>query len=375
MNQIKVEYQKQMDAFCDKNNKTTAQDILKKTQNLPVDEEKVAKFNVKRKSSMVWRAALPMVLCFLLLGTTTLAATGRLSTFFRSIFKDEKTAEIVEQGYVYETNCILTDKDFKVNIIGITGDIEHPIIAMDVYVKDKAWTEGRDRIYVEAYCIGSDEFDNQLENYSTCDAFGEKDENIDNLYHVSMVGLPYWINSGEEIIIAIRSIRIGNGDKVYGGDIWGDEWNSYYPDVSQMQYRFTIPTEQLHPVDYIAYDNIIFEQEGIKYYMNLTGYGEYTTEMVFCYNHIGYEFEEETDIFEKQIILDQKWEEFIQDVVLIVDEVEYNVIPGLCTYDKDGETMESIENAWAFHPQFPSIDYEEAGSIIIKYKDVSYTLK
>ena len=76
-----------------KNNKTTAQDILKKAQNLPVDEEKVAKFNVKRRSSMVWRAALPMVLCFLLLGTTTLAATGRLSTFFRSIFKDEKTAE------------------------------------------------------------------------------------------------------------------------------------------------------------------------------------------------------------------------------------------------------------------------------------------
>ena len=134
MSQIKVEYQKQMDAFCDKNNKTTAQDILKKTQNIPVDEEKFAKFNVKRRSSMVWRAALPMVLCFLLLGTTTLAATGRLSTFFRSIFKDEKTAEIVEQGYVYETNCILTDKDFKVNIIGITGDIEHPIIAMDFYV-------------------------------------------------------------------------------------------------------------------------------------------------------------------------------------------------------------------------------------------------
>jgi len=375
MSQIKLEYQRQIDDFCNDNNRITAQDILNRAQDSSAKEEKVAKFSAKGKRSMVWRAAIPAVLCFLLVGTTTLAATGHLADFFRNIFGDEKTAEIVEQGYVYEINRVLTDGEFMVNLLGITGDSEHPIIAMDVYVNDKSLVEGRDRIYVQAYCVGSGQFDTELESYTTFDAFGEKDEEIENLYHVSLEGSPYWISSGEEIIIAIRSIRIGNGDRVYGGDEWGDEWDSYYPDMSKMQYRFTFPTEQLHPVEHMEYDDIIFEQDGIQYYMYWVTYGEYNAEMVFRYHQIDCEFEPDSDIYEKQILLDQKWDEFIEDVVVIVDGVEYKEIPKLRSYDKAGETVEEIEEHWAFHSKFPGIDYDAANNIIIKYGDECYALK
>ena len=98
MSRIKEEYQKQTDAFCEKNNTISAQDIWNKAQNRAPSEEKVVEFKPRKSKGMVWKAAIPAIICFLLVSTTTVTATGYLSDlsdWFRNLFKDEKTAEII----------------------------------------------------------------------------------------------------------------------------------------------------------------------------------------------------------------------------------------------------------------------------------------
>ena len=137
MSNIKNEYQKQTDAFCEKNNTISAQDILSRAKSQPPTEEKVVEFKPRKSKGMVWKAAIPAVLCFLLVGTTTLAATGKLTNIFRSIFADEKTAEIVDAGYFQEMNLVASDEKFEATIIGVSGDTANAKVAIDIYVKDE----------------------------------------------------------------------------------------------------------------------------------------------------------------------------------------------------------------------------------------------
>jgi len=363
MSNIKNEYQKQTDAFCEKNNTISAQDILNRAKNqTPTPtKEKVVEFKPKKRRGMVWKAAIPAVLCFLLVGTTTLAATGQLSevsNWFRNLFQDEKTAEIVDKGYYAEIDETIQDDLFEVQIIGVSGDTENPMLALDIYVKDTELVKEKDKIHIEAYSLGREQYENELSNYGTWEAYGVKDEEIENLYHINM--RTGWIATGKEVVFEIIKIRLG-GQKV--------AWESF--DVSLKQILQVDPTE-FYPVEQIYLDFLPFECGDRTYDLIWVLCGYYNTEVIFRNMNP----EERTGASANSI--DSTWEEkaawneFIKDVVLVVDGVEYKAKPGETAqpwYEK------SEGGHYHMHPMFPGFDYSTVTSIEVRWKDTVYKVK
>lgn len=358
MSRIKNEYQKQMDAFCEKNNTISVQDILSRAKNQPSTVEKVAEFKPRKSKGMVWKAAIPAVLCFLLVGTSTLAASGQLTNIFRSIFKDEKTAEIVDMGYYEEINEKLEGDLFEVQILGVSGDTENPMLVLDIYVKDTELIKNRDKIHIEAYSLGKEQYENELVNYGTWEAYGERDAEIENLYHINM--RTGWLATGKEVVFEIVQIRLG-GQKV--------TWESF--DVSLKQI-LQVDTTEFYPVEQVYMDLKPFACGDRTYELTWVLCGYYNTEVIFRNMNP----EERTP--EQALSIDPTWEEkaawneFVQDVVLIVDGAEYKAKPGETAqpwYEK------SEGGYYHMHPMFPGFDYSKVTSVEVRWKDIVYKVK
>ena len=117
---IKESYKQQTDAFCNANNKLTAQELLriaKERKENPATgkaSDTIIEFPVNRRRG-AWKkylsAACIIIVCSLAVATTALAATGVLQDIIRQIFKDETSAWLVEQGLYYEANQSGEDND------------------------------------------------------------------------------------------------------------------------------------------------------------------------------------------------------------------------------------------------------------------------
>lgn len=352
MSLIKEEYQKQMDMFCNVNNQITAQDILNKAQGTSVKEEKVVKIPVKKSRSMVWRAAIPAVICFLLLGTTTAAATGKFSDFFRSIFKDEKTAEIVDSGFYSDLNQVMEDELFTAQVVGVSGDTQNAMVALDIYVKDSKLTEGRDKIQVSAYCMSRETYENELASYAPWEAYGVQDEENKNLYHVSLrTGI--WLADGQESVLEIVQIRLGSQKII---------WDSY--DVS-IKFDLQVGTDAFYPVQYIYYEDQELKCDDITYDLIYVLAGYYHTEVIFRCTDLekfttnGMRKDTGASIYET-------WIQFIDQLVLVVDGVEYKVNPEY----KSFPCYESEEGGYYhMHPLFPGFEFDKASNVELRFGD------
>lgn len=376
---VKTEYKKQMNTFCDANCTTTAEDILRLAKERMEDnsdrtEDRFAKANnsgnegnvirieEQKRKKKIWKALIPAA-CFLLISTTALAATGHLSTLFRTIFKDETTAEIVEQGYLYEVGQTQTEDIFQVNLVAVTGDAETPQLVFDVYVNDEELVANNDRIRVLAYTLGVEQYENELEQYGPCEAYGEKDEEIDNLYHVSMTGAPAWMTTGEPVVVDVCQINF---------DLDNEIWTTY---EVNMEYRFTPPSDIYYPVSDVYYEDIRFSYGGVDYNLHSGMYGPYRSELIFHCDYAALA-ENRTDYTELEGELQANWLEFVETVTLVVDGVEYKVDEiekGYIWCDFNGEVFD--KNHGSVCPYFPSIDYEKATSIVLRAGGKSYTLK
>mgnify|MGYP003289063637 CR=1 FL=1 len=360
MSRVKDEYQKQMAAFCEKNNTISAQDILSRAKNQPPTEEKekVVEFKPRKSKGMVWKAAIPAVLCFLLVGTTTLAATGQLTNIFRAIFKDEKTAEIVDMGYYAEINEKLEDDLFEVRILGVSGDTENPMLALDIYVKDTELVKNRDKIHIEAYSLGKEQYENELVNYGTWEAYGERDAEIENLYHINL--RTGWLATGKEVVFEIIKIQLG-GQKI--------AWESF--DVSLKQI-LQVDTSEFYPVEQAYMDFKPFECGDRTYDLVWVLCGYYNTEVIFRNMNPEQRTSEQASNIEPTWDEIAAWNEFIKDVVLVVDGVEYKA--------KTGETAQpwyekSEGGFYHMHPMFPGFDYSTVTSVEVRWKDTVYKVK
>lgn len=360
MSLIKEEYQKQMDTFCNTNNEITAQDILNKAQGTSVKEEKVVKIPKKNSRSMVWRAAIPAVICFLLLGTTTAAATGKFSDFFRNIFKDEKTAEIADSGFYSELNQVVEDENFRVQIMGVSGDMENAMVALDIYVKDPAVVEGRDQIYLEAYCMSRTVYENSLENYAPWEGYGVQDEVNKNLYHVSLrTGI--WLTDGEESVLEIVKIRLS-----------GQKMLSKRYNVS-LRVDLQVDSNTFYPVEYMPIDDLKFQCGDITYSLTYVLSGYYHTEVIFT---CGHKDEFVSDLVHKDtgapLPLYEMWIDFIDQVVLVVDGTEYRVSEN----EKSFPCYEAVGSGYYhMHPCFPGFEFEKAATVELRYGDMVVNLK
>lgn len=432
-------YIEQTNQFCEANCKITAEDILAKAKQrqaeivlakTPAEKEEMQittsseeKETIKETTSKrtnkvitmpsgkktMFRLSHVVAAClaiFVLTGTTILAFSGKIGNFlgdagttviafdenkmelfFRDILGDETTAEIVGQGHFYEINKVLEDDNFKVELVTVTGDRNNPRIVFDVYLKDEAMAAANDRIFVNAYILGEDAYNNHLENYANNGAYGIKDANVDNLYHVNMETAPGWITSGNEVIIDVCSI-FTDIDPAEESDL--SYWVFYREEMEEMfeapdftiydtnfVYRETVPEDAFAWVISRKYHDVVFSSKKRDYSLESIDYGYYRMDMVFSFDYPeGTAPANEDAKFTTERILQGDWVVLSSNMYLIVDGEEYKLTEGnigLVNWDYEGRN--GVANRCYIYASLPNVDYYEAESIILKVGDVSYDLK
>jgi hypothetical protein len=370
---VKITYKQQVDAFCDEKNTLTAEEMLRIAkerisgqEQQPENIAKVIDLTEQRKKrsgfGKVLSAACIIIVCTMAVATTALAATGKLGDVFRMIFKDETSANLVEQGYYYEVNQSASDGIFQIDLLAVTGDAQTPKLVFDIWVDDPNITLGNEQMYISAYTLGVEQYENELDQYGMCEGSGYRDAENTNLYHVVLDGAPAWISYGETVVISVREIRFRHIARPY---------------MVNVEYRLEVPPMDLHPVvsDYLGGVLVSKKEDGV--YLNYVNYGAYYTELIFVFDYDGQSLEGKyTTELGLESLLQMEWRDYADDLRLVVDGVEYeaNVNEGgYVWYDKQGEA--GNKNRCYVAPRFPAIDYLSARKISLKQGDTEYRLK
>lgn len=379
----KDNYRSQIDKFCDENCNVNAEDIYRLAVERDIEKDgKVMEFKTVKKKK-AWMKGLATAACFLVMGTTVLAATGTLEEIYDSIYdkyfkenkytdKDEVTPEIIDEGYLYEVGLTEEEDIFKVDFVAVSGDDKTPVLLFDVYVNDEELAAANDNLRMLAYTLGVDEYENQLDEYGPNEAYGEKDAEIPNLYHVSMVGAPVWMCSGEPVVVCVSQLNFGLENEI---------WNTY--EVC-MEYRFTPPATSYHPTTTKYYDgqDVVLENDFygdniIRYSLERIEYGPYRADVYF---KLDTPVVDTGDVFDPYETLLKEWKYLLPNVKLVVDDVEYSVEItdeniGFTCLDEDGDEMFSAGDNYGVWASFPSIDYGNVTCIQLKCGDDVFTLK
>lgn len=370
---VKIKYKQQTDAFCNENNTLTAEEMLRiaKEKTAMAEEQGEKENNLielteQRKKRMtfgkVLSAACIIIVCSLAVATTALAATGKLGDVLRKMFKDETTAGLVEQGYYYEVNQSVSDDMFRVDLLAVTGDSQTPKLVFDIWVNDPNIYQSNDRIFISAYTLGVEQYENELDQYGMCEGSGYKDAEEANLYHVVLDGAPVWISYGEPVVVSVREIRFKHIARPY---------------MVNMEYRLEVPPMDLHPVvsDYLG--GVLVSEKETGIYLNYANYGAYYTECIFVFDYDGQSLEGQYATQEGlESLLQMKWRSYADFLRFVVDDTEYEASAaegGLVWYDKDGTA--GYKNRCYVTLHFPAIDYASAKKISLKQGDTEYRLK
>lgn len=367
-------YKNAVDVICKENFKTTGQAMLEMAKKAS-PEERDSNMTGKKKIKMFRRGILAASLV-LILGTTVSAmGYGPLADYFRKNFSgDNVTAQIIEEGRYHEIGQEITQDAFTVTLNAITGDKEHPKLLFDVVVNDESLTEGKDSICLYAYILDEPTYLFQFENYIMWVAWGDKDSEVSNLYHVCMDGPSYWLNGEHNVVAAIKHISL-DLPKVDGA------WDLKYVDASipvydvNMEYRFVPSETAFKDTNKQEYQGIVLQDNGISYEVYTVSYNSYDTNLRVLYDFIGTPLAgDETNYDKVKEAFNEAWRSYSATFVLRVDGKDYTPMELGYTYcDKDGEFLEANQcNAWVL---FPSIDYDNASSIILVAGDQSYPLK
>lgn len=158
---LRGEYKKQTDAFCDNACKIGAEEMLRRIRDdvSAGEEEPTGRIRVKHTGKIV----IFIAACFAALSMTLTVAAGAagygpLADLFRQIFHDETTAQIVEEGCLYEVGKTASDGIFQTNFIAVTGDEQTPKLLLDIYVNDDTIAAENDIIGVCAYTLGVQQY-------------------------------------------------------------------------------------------------------------------------------------------------------------------------------------------------------------------------
>ncbi len=370
---VKIAYKQQVDAFCNEKNTLTAEEMLRiaKERIAGQKQQQENAANVidlteqrKKKNAFgkVLSAACIIIVCTLALATTALAATGKLGEVLRKIFKDETSAELVERGYYYEVNQSVTEEVFRVDLLAVTGDTQAPKLMFDVWVNDPNITRGNDRIFLSAYILGVEQYENELDQYGMFQGSGYRDAENKSLYHVVMDGAPVWISYGEPCVVGVREIRFNHIARPYQVNI---------------EYRFEVPSMDLYPVIDDRFGGMMVSSKEDGVYLEHVSYGVYFTELVFSFDYDG-QSSEVQDVTDEglQRMLQMRWRDYSDELCMVVDGVEYEAFAdtvGDVWYDKEGEAGQ--KNCCYVTMHFPAVDYTAAKKITLKQGGAEYHLK
>lgn len=356
--------------------------------------------NKKVKKSKVWIKVVVAVAFVLIIGTTVMAATGGFKKLFNGgeqkeangeeqneaspyekYFKegqlreeDSVTPKLIEDGYYYEIGQTAEEEMFKVELVGLSGDEDNPILMFDIYVNDEEIAEKYDILCMEVCALGVEQYENQKDVYGSRIVYAEKSETVSNCYHGAVRCAPAWVGNGKTTVVGIESIRAEiSGFKT-------DDENRGESFELDMEFRFTAPEYCLKSTKYVYYanDDYIFtdeiedEDRVVKYKLEDVDFGSYSSMIDVNFveqvtNDKGF-----VDVF----ALHSEWEVFVADIVIVVDGVEYNYTDCGFTYgDVNEDGLCTLEDNYGMWAEFPGISYYGVQSIEIKCGEEVYTLK
>ena len=360
-----TEYRKAMDDVCDKHFNITAEEMLAKAKSSPDTERNITMTGTKKRN-IIGKFIGAAAACVVISGTAASAmGYGPLGDSFRRFFgKDEITAEIIDEGHYCSVGQDLTDGSFTVLLDSVTGDKSSPKLLFEVTVTDEELAEKNDRLHLFAYVLNEDKYLNHLDEYGMCDAWGEKDPNVSNMYHVCMNGPSAFMINEEEVIAAVKQISFES-----------DPVNRQFDYDVNMEFRFTVPDQALKQTYSEYYYGNVLQDSGIDYDLFYAEFGSYETLLKVKYDFLGTELAGgETDYYKVMDKFDWYWHKFAGGFILTVDGVEYEPQElGYSYCDTEGEAFDAGQcSTWM---TFPSIDYVGAESITLTAGGQTYDLK
>ena len=416
---IKELYIEQTNRFCDASCTVTAEDILAKAKqrqaagNKNIEKKEAqTEFVAKATKSKETKAtpqktmfrlshvAAACLAIFLLTGTTILAFSGKIGhffgdagatvvafneqkmeLFFRDILGDKTTAELVGKGYLYEINEIQEDENFRIEAIAATGDVDNAKLAVDVYVKDEKLAAANDRIYL--VCYMTDPGEEVVKDPNGCrvtGAYGTKDKETDNLYHILMdIGS----TQAETVYHFTTVITTFASDE--NQELFVYDWLTYLErdpfwrfHTTDMSLNITIPEETYSQIVTRRYRDITYQGTKYEYQLDTAEYSLYKTRLVFYFEYeSAFVPSSENALYDYEKYMATEFHHMLQDAAIIVDGKEYkyeetDFLPyAKCTFSE----QDGVEDSCELTVFFPQADYFESESILLRIGDETYDLK
>lgn len=359
-------YKKAMDSVCDNYFTVTAAEMLEIAK-ASADTERNITMKSTTKRNIIGRIIGTAAACLVISGTAASAmGYGPLGETFRSFFgDDETTAEIIDQGHYCNIGLEQSDGIFTVLLDSVTGDKSSPKLLFEVTVNDETLAENNDRIHLSSYILDEDTYNNRKDEYCMWDAYGEKDPEVSNLYHVCMNGPSAFMINEAEVLAAVKQISFDS-----------DPVNMVFDYEVNMEYRFTVPEQALKDTTQMWYSGFSAKSSGgVDYNLAFAEFGTYETLLNFRYEFLGTSLAgDATDYYSIYDVFDNDWHELCGTFTIDVDGVQYapkELGFGYC--DIEGESFDpGTCSTWI---TFPGIDYTSAESITLYTGEDSYKLK
>ncbi len=422
-------YIEQTNQFCEANCKITAEDILatakqRQAENVLVetsaekDAMQITAFSEQKETTSkkngkvvtmpsgkktIFRLSHAVAAClaiFLLTGTTILAFSGKIGQifgnagatviafdqskmeiFFRDILNDKTTSELVGKGYLFEISQVQEDENFRIDVVAASGDVDHAKLAVDVYLKDEQLAAANDRIYLICYMTNpGEELVKDPNGCRVTGAYGTKDEETDNLYHILLdIGSTH-TETVYHFTTVITTFASGEDQPLYVYDLLPElerdpfwRWHSL-----DLHFNITVPEDAYSQIINRRYRDISYHGTTYEYYLDMVEYGFYDTRLIF---HFDYDSDfvpsnEEGETAHERYMATE-FNSMLQDAALIVDGTEYkydnnNFLPWSTCYFGEGESNPNRCELTIF---FPSADYFGSESILLQIGDETYDLK
>lgn len=275
---------------------------------------------------------------------------------------DPETRSIMESGYYYELDNVVEDGIFKLEFVAASGYADDPRLLLNVYVDDEEIIAQNDKIQVFAYCLDQETYDkemndNSIEGYGQWDAYGVQDKNDPHLYRVTLPSGSF-LAGGTWVVFDMTTIRFGTRDT---------EWKEYQVNLKEM---IKVPYHiAFYPTLGISTEGLEFKSDTKTYKLYWTHIAHDLTDLVFFYDF--------DDVYYDEKIVGNdgtQFSNFIKEVVLEINGVEYKVNPDARPYINMTEDRDNVQ--YYVYAEFPGVkDVVGIKEVIVKYRDVEYKLR
>ena len=383
------QYKQQVNLFCEKNCKLSAQDILdvaKKNQQKSEIKEVRKKLSWKRFVAVAAATVATVGVFGVIAGATGFGPMAALfhkkaasETDAQQAHYDVISSELSGEGYVFYRNEMQRKDQFTVTFVGVTGDWVTPQLMFEIHCFDEEFVAAHRSLNVLVYKGMSEEaYANRidlkeivdvdkLENcvgYDLATAYQCEDD--PSSYLLSYGVYESYVSPGATIVTEVRSIR---------------ETNELYINYDKEEimlnckFSFDLP-DDLHALANATRLNYALDDapkftgtHDVKYHVTAVTFSQYNTSLDLNYVYDGTDLSYiETDFWENYEDAEAAFRETAECLKLVVDGVAYEP-----TYIGGVYMVEAhLAKGWA---NFPEIDFEQAESVTLTYGDQTIKLK